>query len=358
MKVSLLAHTTPFSGTTGMGGGITKILYNVGKELIGMGHDVKLTVRNDYVPKEKWIETVYSPKISWMLYPYFLKGRLSKIDADVYHADYVTTGAPLIWKKKRPSVVSIHDVIPFKYDMSKQSRANKLRVWWYMKNFKTISRADSILVLSEYAKKEALEYTNLDEDKIRVVYIGADVDHFHPLKRKPNKKLKIGYVGGLDGRKNVTLLIDAFKDLLKERNDVELHVGGGGSNLEKFRSMNLKNAKFYGFVPDKELNKFLNSLDVFVYPTLDEGFGLPPLEAMTAGTPVVAANTCSMPEVVGKAGLLVEPNPKSMKEGLLKMIDSSSLRKKYSKLGITNAKKFTWKASAKNTLKIYKELVE
>ncbi|MFH1978683.1 MAG: glycosyltransferase family 1 protein [Candidatus Aenigmatarchaeota archaeon] len=356
MKINLLAHTTLQSGVIGVSVGINKYINIIGKEFVKMGHDVTLTIRNDYSPKEKWIKPIYSPKFSWIPYPIFLYFSL-KEDSDVYHSDYVTTGAPLIWRKKKHTLVSVHDAIPFTYDKKTMSRSNRFRTWWYMKCFKSIKKADAIFVLSDYSKRELLKYTDVPKDKIHVVYIGVDFDHFYPLPKKKHKNIRIGYFGGLDGRKNVILLVETFKKLVKKYDNIELHVGGGGKNLKDFKEMKIKNANFYGFVPDEKINEFVNSLDIFVYPTLDEGFGLPPLEAMATGVPVMAANTCSMPEVVGDAGLLVKPTIDSFEKGLEKLIKDKKLRDTMGKKSVIQAKKFTWEKCAKQTLEVYKKVL-
>lgn len=358
MKITMIGHTIPGTGSIGVSEGINKYIFNLSSELHKMGHDVNLFVRNDFIPKQKWIKTVYSPKFTWLIYPYFLGRKLKNEKADIFHSDYVTTGSTFINKKKIPSVVAIHGLEPFEYDLSKMKFMDRIRYKWYMKTFEKIKKADALIVMSEYVKRQAMKYTDIPEEKLHVTYNGMDFKEFYPLKKKENKKLKIGYMGGLDGRKNAKLLVDIFEDLVKQRDDIELHVGGSGRNLEEFRSRNIKNAKFYGRIPDNEANKFLNSLDIFVFPSLDEGFGFPPLEAMTCGVPVVSSNKASMPEVVGNGGLLASPNKKEMKELILKLIDSKTLRKKYSRLGIENSKKFTWEKNAKAVMKIYEQIKE
>jgi len=357
MKITLLAHTTPYSGVTGISMGISKYIYNLSVELRKKRYDAELFIRDDYKPKENWINTVYSPKYSWIPYLFFLGRKIRNLKSDIYHADYVTTGAVLMNKNKRPAIVSIHDVIPFTYNKEELSKMNRVRLKWYMSNFKKIEKADAITVLSEYSKKEAIKYTNIPEEKIYVTYPGVDFNMYFLLKKKPHKNIRIGYLGGLDGRKNVTLLVEAFNDIVRSRSEIELHIGGTGENLQTFKNMRIKNAFFHGFVPDSQVTKFYNLLDIFVFPTLSEGFGLPPLEAMACGVPVVACNTSSIPEVVGDAGILVEPSKEKMVETLNNLIENKNLRERLSKKGIKRSKKFTWKKCAENTLKVYKDVI-
>lgn len=353
MKVTMLAHTTPQSGVTGISIGISKFMYNIALELMKKRHEVELFIRNDYRPSEGWIKTVRSPKISWLLYPFFLERMISTMEADVYHADYVTTGATLIRRGKRPSVVSIHDVIPFTYDKKDLSTMDNVRVMWYMCNLKKIENADAITVLSEHAKREALKFTGIARDRLHIIHAGVDLDRHFPLKKQLHKKIRIGYLGGLDGRKNVGLLVESFRRITESRDDVELHVGGLGKNLEAFRAMNIRNAIFYGKIDESKKNKFLNSLDIFVFPSLMEGFGLPPLEAMACGVPVVASDTSSITEVVGDAGILVKPTEDDMIKGITRLLDNPALRKRLVRRGLENARRFTWKRCAEQALEVY-----
>lgn len=356
MRITLAGYTTPFSGNIGTSLGISKYIYYIGRELVKMGHDVRLFIRDDYRPKEKWITTVHAPKSTWLVYPFYLKPKIMSQNSDVYHADYVNTGAALAWAGKRPRIVTIHDALPFHYPSSDLRPKDRVINAFYKFYFRFIRDADAIVVRSEAAKEEAVKYAGLDESRVHVTFGGVDTNFFKPLKKERHEKIRIGYVGGLDGRKNVRLLVETFKNIVAERDNVELHVGGGGASLEKFRSMKIPNTFFYGFVPENKLNQFINSLDVFVYPTLGEGLGLPPLEAMASGTPVIASDTTSMPEVVGDAGILAKPDVKSMRVAIEGLVDNSSLRRSLSRKGLERAKKYDWKACAKDTLDLYESV--
>lgn len=355
MKITLVGLTVPNSGFTGIRG-MDSYIYQLGKYYLQAGNEVELLVRGGFRPSEPWIKPVYAPKFSWMAYPFFLVPRLLRSKSDVYHSDYVTTGVSLMWAKRRPSVVSLHDVILFSHPNESNTNSGNIKSWWYFKCFDSIKKADAVIVMSQNSKKEAIEYTDLEKERIHVVYNGIDHDKFFPLRRKPHKKLRIGYLGGLDGRKNVGLLVDAFKELRKVYDDIEFHVGGKGKNLEKFRQMNIKGAFFHGFIPDDRVNDFYNSLDIFVFPSLAEGFGNMVVEAMAAGTPVVSSNRTSLPEVVGDAGLLVEPEVESMTKAIAKFVNSERLRKRFSALGLERAKKFTLESCAKNTFNVYESV--
>jgi len=115
--------------------------------------------------------------------------------------------------------------------------------------------------------------------------------------------------------------------------------------------------KFTGFAPDEDLPIYYNACEAFVYPSFYEGFGLPPLEAMNCGTPVITTNVTSIPEVVGDGGLLIDPyKDKDLQYAMELLLGSETLRAEYSKLGLQRAKLYSWENTAKNTLKVYEEV--
>ncbi|MBI4015355.1 MAG: glycosyltransferase family 4 protein [Candidatus Aenigmarchaeota archaeon] len=357
MRILLAGHTVPQSGVWGMSIGFSRYIYNLGKSLKELNNDVKLLIRDDFSPSEPWIETVHAPKFSWIPYPLYLSKKIKNLEADVYHSDYVTTGAPFIWNDKTPSVVAIHDVIPFHYALKNMKLRDLVITAWYRYCFRTIRKADALLVFSNSAKEEAVKL-GIEREKLKVVYHGCDTSIFHPLPKTKSDIVKIGYLGGLDGRKNVILLVQAFEKLRKEYgNKVELHVGGGGKNLEAFRKLGVDGTHFYGFVDNKDVTKFYNSLDIFVFPSLSEGFGNMIAEAMHCGLPVVACNASTSPELIQKYGVIVEPNIESMAAGLRPLIEDEHMRQKYSKLSLERAKVFTYENHANGMMAIYKSLL-
>lgn len=357
MKVQLVGYTIPNSGAHGMGLGISRYIYNLGKELRKMGHEVELVVRDDFVPKENWIKTAHAPKFGWYPYPFFLKGQLKGKQADVFNSDYVVTGAPLAWLNKKPLVVAVHDALPFHKEYKATTLKDKMFVRFFKFCFNAVrDKADAFVMRSENAREDLINSEGIDEEKVFTVSGGLDTDFFHPTKKEPHEKIRIGYKGGMDGRKNAQLLVDVFRKIAKERNDVELHMAGAGRNLERFKSMNIPNAKFYGYIPIEQENDFLNSLDIYVYPTLGEGLGLGPLEAMACGVPVLTSNATSMPEIVGDAGLMAEPTPEAFQKELTRLIDDAALRKKLASAGLKRAKTMTWRRTAEDSLKVYKSI--
>jgi len=164
--------------------------------------------------------------------------------------------------------------------------------------------------------------------------------------------------------KNIPTLIKAFYKLKKAMNDVKLiKIGSYEWKSERIKILNLikhlnleKDVLFFENVSEEILPLFYNASDVFVFPSLYEGFGLPVLEAMACGCPVIASNKASIPEVVGDAGILVEPDEDSLFNSMFNLLKDENLRKEFSKKGLEQAKKFSLEKECEETLKIYKNL--
>jgi len=360
MKIVIVGHNHPSVGH-GVSIGIARYAYYLAQELNSLGHDAKLVIRDEGVGDEDWLVKVKAPKASWLYYPFFAARKVKQMNADVFHADYVTTNYALHGTGKKPRVASIHDVIPLLQNTKTLATLkDRLGNAWYKFCFKKVKYANAVTLLTETARQEAIELTDIPEEKLFVSSVGVDENTFFPLKNKKHEGFKIGYLGGCDlvSRKNVGLLVKGFVQLREKYPDAELHLAGPGSKPETFKGFDLSGFVFHGFVPDDKINEYYNSLDVFVFPSLGEGFGLPPVEAMSAGTPVVACNSTTMPEIIGDAGMLIENNVQSMFEVLEKLYTNRKQLKPMSKKGLVQAKKYTWKTITKQTVDIYSKVVE
>jgi len=276
-----------------------------------------------------------------------------KTKYDVYHFMMPEIALPCIFKK--PSVVTVHDLIPLIIKSERKSSFN----FYFKFMMKMAKRASHFIANSKSTKNDLIGLLKIPERKISVTYLGVDHKKFFPLKKKKHKKFIIGYVGGLGKRKNVEMLLKVAKKL--ENENVLIKIAGKGPQLNKLtrikNQLNLKNVEFVGFIPENELNEFYNSLDLFIFPSLYEGFGLPVLEAMACGVPIIASNTSSLPEIVGGAGILVDPNgTDEIAEAVERVMKDSSLREKMAKRGLERAKTFSWEKTAKETLKVYERI--
>ncbi|MGB7970091.1 MAG: glycosyltransferase family 1 protein [Methanobacterium sp.] len=236
---------------------------------------------------------------------------------------------------------------------------------------------DKIITISDFTKNELINYTNISPNKIKTIYLGVD-NQFKQLSSKEIEDIRmeyklpnsyILYVGSEQSRKNFISIIKAFYNLKKKYNLKDLKLIKAGSPqisdsqrnkiFDLIKELNLeKDIIFTNYVSEEYLVKLYNAADIFVYPSLYEGFGLPPLEAMACGCPVITSNTSSLPEVVGDAGIMINPyDIDSLTESIHKILADNDLKKELSKKSLERAKFFNWKKTADQTLEVYEEVL-
>jgi glycosyltransferase involved in cell wall biosynthesis len=233
-----------------------------------------------------------------------------------------------------------------------------------------VKHADKIIAISRNTKNDLIKYFNCDPAKIAVTYLGAnkrfvpinDKYQTETIKKKYGIKNKyIFNLGSIEPRKNISGLIEAYAMLPNElKNEYDLVIAGGkgwknSGIYNMVKQLHLTEyIAFIGFVDDDDLPYLYNEASVFVYPSHYEGFGLPVLEAMACGCPVISSNISSIPEVVGEAGILINPtDTEELKENIKKVLVDVSLAKEMSRRGIIQSQKFNWENCAKKTLGIY-----
>lgn len=261
-------------------------------------------------------------------------------------------------------VVTVHDLsflrMPESFDL-------KRRFWhWSVKSKKTLLRANTIIAVSEYTKQDLVQTLGLKSEKIKVVHQGVDHSRFHPdlatakLRAVRNRYGLPGeyilFLGTLEPRKNVEGLLRAWEAM---DTDIPLVVAGKPgwkySNIFRLAAKSRKKHRiqFLGFVEEEDKPYLMKLARTLAFPSFYEGFGLPVLEAMAVGTPVVTSSVTSLPEVVGDAGLLVNPfNLDELRDALDKVCTDAELTKLFSVKGIEQAKKFSWTKTAEETLKV------
>ena len=280
--------------------------------------------------------------------PYNLK----KEKIDVFLTPYFK--APLFCSCKL--VLIINDLIPLFSQKYKSLRNFINRVYFEGLMKAATLKADKIIAISNYTKKDILQKFRLPEWKIEVVYLNVD-ENYRPSKSNYDQlKYKYGiskqfilYFGNFNPHKNVSFLLKAYSGLPRKiKNKFELVLGGKKDShciaLEKrARQLEIENnVIFTGFIPEEDLPTIYSAASLFVFPSLYEGFGLPPLEAMACGTPVIVSNTTSLPEVVGDAGILVESNDTDkLSQAILSILFNTKLQVELRKKGLSRAKKFT-----------------
>ena len=251
---------------------------------------------------------------------------------------------------------------------------SKDKVRYFKKHFwKKIKKADRIIVISDFIREEAIHLFGFSEDQLTAIHLGFDSDIFKVYTRQDLLLIKnkyhlpgnfILFVGSIEPRKNLRTLLRAYLDLegpIRKEFKIVL-VGFKGWENEEIVSLiqKLKSDVLYlGYVPDNELGKFYNLASLFVYPSFYEGFGLPPLEAMACGCPVIVSNVASLPEVCGEAVFYVDPNDIGcITQGMNRVLNDETLRKSLIMKGLERSKLFSWEKSAKEHLKVFEEIMK
>ncbi|MGB9133422.1 MAG: glycosyltransferase family 4 protein [Methanosarcina sp.] len=325
--------------------------------------NVKLN-RIEYPDASKVVKVVGVNKIvEYFAYPLIVKKKVSK--ENVKHVTRQDLAFLLELMDLKKTIVTCYDIIPIAY-------YNTRNPIWKL-NAKGLKKAEKIITISEFSKTDIIKYIKVPEENIEIIPPAVDYNLYYPNRnRKVLKKYRIEedeqvvlYVGAEDPRKNVHFLINSFSKLKSKILKVKLlkvglpnDVGVRGKLLKHIESLNLqKDVIFTGHVPESELAEIYNAVDLFVFPSLYEGFGMPPLEAMACGTPVITSNTSSLPEVVGEAAITVDPyDVDEFAEEMYEVLTNEEFRKEMMKKGLERSKTFTWDNSAKKMLKVYEEL--
>lgn len=268
-------------------------------------------------------------------------------------------------------ITFIHDMA---YKTCPQTVDKKTRIWLELCMRTSCRHADHIVTVSAFSKKEIVRLLHIPEGNITVIPNAVDHTVYHTDYSKDQLKMarsRYGiredyflYLGTIEPRKNLERLLDAYARLCREKPDAPQLVLAGRRGwlcngiYEKARSLHLGNKiLFTGYVRQQDSPMLMCGAAAFVFPSLYEGFGMPPLEAMACGTPVITSNTTSLPEVAGDAAVLV--NPKSRSEiyrAMKQMLEDSSVTDRCRKRGTARAKQYTWEKSAKMLSDLYRKL--
>ncbi|MBI3941529.1 MAG: glycosyltransferase family 4 protein [Chloroflexi bacterium] len=265
-----------------------------------------------------------------------------------------------------PGAVTIHDLSFLRYPQA--FKALK-RLYLRLMTRRSAQQADMVIAVSESTRQDVIRLLGISPAKVRTVLNGVE-SSYHPLEAASLEDFRrrvgladpfILYVGTLEPRKNIPVLLQAFHQL-KQRGNVPhklVLIGARGWLYQPIfatlESLALQNqVLFPGFVPPNELVAWYNAAEIFVYPSLYEGFGLPVLEAMACGTPVVCSDRSSLPEVAGDAALQVDPTrPEALAEALGSLIRNAALRHHLAAKGLARAQYLTWDRSAQETVRAY-----
>lgn len=275
---------------------------------------------------------------------------------------------PFVHGKK---VVTVHDMVIRAYP---ETVRKKTKFFLLSGLEKSMKRADIIITDSQFSKNEIQKYYPKFAEKVRVVPCGVDFTRFYPIQdpsiiAKTKKNLGIDgdyllYLGNVEPRKNLKRLISAYSIFAKKtKNPPKLIIAGAKGWLcddiysESLKLENL--VKFTEYVSNEDICPLINGAEIFLFPSLYEGFGMPPLEAMACGTPVIVSGEGSLPEVVGESAYIADAySINSIACGIETLHNNPSLRKKFSEMGLKQAKKFSWENSAEILYGIYREIYE
>ncbi len=341
-------------------------------------HLARLDEENEYIlyfrtPPQQWFKELPSNfKIRLIPFPKFWTQIRISVEMLIHPVDilWIPAAALPLWHPKK-SIVTIHDIAFELFDGIYKGFLN------YYQKFSArfaVRSTVKLLSVSQATKDDLVRIYKANPDQIVVTPLGFDADAFHPRTYEEVQPIldKYGliyqkyvlFVGTIQPRKNIPNLVEAFQKIKKEnRIEEKLAIFGGRGwlwepILKKVKTAGLDGSvKYFDYAPKEDLPYLYAGAKLLTLPALYEGFGLPPLEAMASGVPVVVSNISSLPEVAGEAGVLVDPNSvDSIAEGLLEVITNNDLRQKMIEKGLTRAKQFSWENTAKKTLEVFESL--
>jgi glycosyltransferase involved in cell wall biosynthesis len=281
---------------------------------------------------------------------------------DLYHA--LAFVSPLICVK--PSVVTVYDLSFIHYP---QVLPPARRLYLRLLTALSCRRAKRVIGISASTARDVQETFGIPPDKIDVALGGYDSDQYHPLTPADIETFRTReglperfwlFLGTLEPRKNLTTLLDAYAQLPRNERLPLILAGGKGWDyqpiFERVAHYGLTDdVRFPGFIPADDLPLWYNSAEIFVYPSVYEGFGLPPVEAMACGTPVIVSDASSLPEAVGDAGLRIPPHDvTAWAEALKTAFHDANWREDARQRGLDQARQFTWENTARQTLASYR----
>lgn len=291
-----------------------------------------------------------------------------RLKLDIIHDPTAVT--PMLFGAGGARIVSsVHDVIPISYPQNSSTLDTLIYTRWLP--FK-LPRVDAIITDSEHAKSDIVRLMHVPSEQVHVTYYGAR-DLFRPIpldEARTTLRTQFNidfpyllYVGNLTKRKNIELALRGFAQIHTQFPDVRFVVVGPSTFRQTpvgaiAESLGIADKVVVtGAVPDAALPVIYSAAEVFVFPSFYEGFGLPVVEAMACGTPVITSNATSLPEVVGDAGFMVDPNSvDEMVTALTRVLNDPQLRQTMREKGLERTKQFTWKRTAQQTIEVYRKI--
>ncbi|MDD5527988.1 MAG: glycosyltransferase family 1 protein [Patescibacteria group bacterium] len=344
------------------------LFYNSGRDLSSRISEVGIQNSD----KVKIVATHYPNKI----FNYILQKilRWPKIDkllggVDVFWSPHFNFAA---LSKQTRHILTVHDL---SFLITPDFFSARKNFWHKVLNVrKMMADADVIAAISENTKQDIIRLTGINADKIKVIYDGVSAD-FHPIDKTDEKLIAIKnkynlpdkfilYLGTIEPRKNIIGLIKAFEQVAEnpalQGYQLVIAGSGGWKNSSVFQAVNNSEFKdrinLVGYLENSEKAYYYNLCSIFCYPSFYEGFGLPVLEAMACGAPVITSDISSLPEVAGDAALLINPaDINSISRAIIALAGDEKLREIYSVRGVERAKLFSWRGSAQRYAELFKD---
>ena len=265
--------------------------------------------------------------------------------------------------RKGNQVTTVHDVVHLA--LREIFDSNSMQVYAKFMFNMVAKKSGKIICVSNFTKSEFVKYTRVNADKIKVIHNGLEEAWYQVKKvKRPSERPYILFVGNIKPHKNLMSLITAYIKVLDKLPHDLILVGEkegflkGDKKIAELVSQGKGRIKFTGFVDEFSLQQYYAFADLFVFPSLYEGFGYPPLEAMACGTPVLASNSASIPEVCGNAAEYFNPlDINELSEKIVGLIENESLRAKMINAGSQHSKKFTLEKCTKETISVFEEYI-
>ena len=353
----------------------------------GVGHYTSRLLRNLITQNEGWAYLLYSnrqleleeplqtaalvpgylPVSRWLWMQAVLPQLIRRSKPDLCH--YPNASAPLY--QTTPFILTIHDASLFLYaHYHPRKRLFAIRLFLPA----LARRAAAVITVSHHARRDIVQALSLPPDKVKVVYNAAP-PHFQPVTDPTQlaqlrhhyhlPKRYILYLGTLEPRKNLVRLVRSFAQVHRQKPDVHLLLAGpSGWMMEGLQrevlQLGLETAvRYLGYIPTIDLPGVLSLAQCLAFPSLYEGFGLPALEAMACGTPVLTSSNSAMAEVCGSAAYLVEPTDEgALTYGLNDLLHNSDLRYHLRQLGLQRASHYSWAKTARQTAAVYRQVLD
>jgi glycosyltransferase involved in cell wall biosynthesis len=274
------------------------------------------------------------------------------IAADLFHG--LNQRLPRVWRGR--AIATFHDL----FVMTGEYSTPEFRARFTAQAREAAARADALIAVSEFTKRQVVELLNVDAARVHVVHHGL-----RPLRCGAGKTARekvVLNVGAIQTRKNIGRLVEAFEAL--DASWRLVLAGSFGYASESIRqsierSPARERIAVLGYIPAEELASWYARASIFAFPSLDEGFGMPLLEAMAAGVPIVTSAASALPEVAGDAALLVDPrDTDALAQALVRLSEDEELRRSLIRMGEARVRKFSWENAVRQTWAVYEQLLE